>query len=108
MKIIQTISVFCVGLLTQLAATPALAGLIYSVYPEAGASRLARIHFWLHNTAVPVMMGSLTAFLLGNPNAVPFLVASEFVAAAGVLVFACNVFMNVKPRETRHARVQRL
>ncbi len=78
--------------------TLALAGLIYSVYPDAGVSRLARIHFWLHNIALPTMMGSLSAFLLGHPQAVPILVASEFIAAAGVVVFACNVFLNVKQR----------
>jgi hypothetical protein len=79
----------------------ALAGLIYSVYPEAGASRLARLHFWLHNLALPVMMGSLAFVLFGNTSAVPALIASEFVAAAGVLVFAANVFINLKPRVSR-------
>jgi hypothetical protein len=74
----------------------ALAGLIYSVFPQAGASRLARIHFWLHNIALPVMMGSRAMLLLGNASVVAALVASEFVAAAGVLVFACNVFINLK------------
>lgn len=77
--------------------TLALAGLIYRVFPKAGESRLARIHFWLHNTALPVLMGSLSLLLLGNPDVLPMLVASEFVAAAGVIVFACNVFLNVKP-----------
>ena len=77
--------------------TIALAGLIYSVYPKAGESRLAMIHFWLHNTALPVMMGSLALFLLGNTHVVPIMAASEFVAAAGVIVFACNIFLNVEP-----------
>jgi hypothetical protein len=76
-------------------AAMALAGLIYSVYPKAGESRLARIHFWLHNTALPVMMGSLCLLLYGHTEAVPVLAVSEFVAAAGVIVFACNVFRNV-------------
>jgi hypothetical protein len=79
----------------------ALAGLIYSVFPEAGASRLARIHFWLHNIALPVMMGSLAVLLLGNEAVVPILGISEILAAAGVLVFAANVFINVKPRPQR-------
>lgn len=79
----------------------ALAGLIYSVYPEAGASRLARIHFWLHNIALPVMMGSLALYLSGDTTFVPALVASEFVAAAGVLVLAGNIFINLKPRSQR-------
>ena len=78
-------------------ATLALAGLVYSVYPSAAQSRLATIHFWLHNTALPVMMGSLTLMLLGHADVVPLLAASEFVAAAGVIVFAVNVFRNVQP-----------
>jgi hypothetical protein len=77
--------------------TLALAGLIYSVYPKAATSRLARIHFWLHNLALPVMMGSLAALLLGHTEVVPALVMSEFVAAGGVIVFACNIFLNVTP-----------
>ena len=39
--------------------TMALAGLIYSVFPKAGESRLARLHFWLMNLALPVMMVAL-------------------------------------------------
>src|SRR5512134_408660 len=39
--------------------TLALAGLIYRVFPEAVASRLANVHFWLYNLALPQMMGSL-------------------------------------------------
>jgi len=78
-------------------ATIALAGLIYSVYPEAAKSRLAVAHFWLHNSALPVMMGSLAWFLAGHPEIVPVLGVAEIVAAAGVVAFASNVFLNVKP-----------
>jgi hypothetical protein len=77
--------------------TIALAGLIYSVYPQAGASRLGRLHFWLHNLSVPVMMASLWLLLLGDTRVVPVLVASEFGAGAGVIVFACNLFLHLKP-----------
>jgi len=78
-------------------ATMALAGLIYSVYPEAARSRLARIHFWLHNSALPVMMGSLAWLLMGHPAIVPLLGVAEIVAAVGVIAFASNVLLNVKP-----------
>jgi hypothetical protein len=74
-----------------------LAGLIYSVYPAAGASRLAAIHFWLHNISLPVMMGSLAALLLGNASVVPVLGVSEVLALVGVIAFVANVFINVKP-----------
>ncbi len=79
-------------------ATLALAGLIYSVFPDAAKSRLAVIHFWLHNTALPIMMGSLCLLLLGHRDVVPILAASEFMAAGGVIAFACNIFFNVKQR----------
>ncbi len=82
-------------------ATIALSGLIYSVYPEAAKSRLALAHFWLHNSALPVMMGSLAWFLTGHPEIVPVLGISEIVAAAGVIAFASNVFLNVKPPATQ-------
>jgi hypothetical protein len=78
--------------------TLALSGLVYSVYPKAAASRLARIHFWLHNLSLPVMMGSLAALLFGHTEVVPALVMSEFVAAGGIIVFACNIFLNVTPQ----------
>jgi hypothetical protein len=77
-------------------ATLALAGLIYSVFPKAGRSRLARLHFWLHNLALPVMMAALAMVVTGHTGAIPVLAASEFVAAAGVLIFAANVFLNLR------------
>lgn len=76
--------------------TLALAGLIYSVFPDAGASKLAKIHFWLMNLALPVMMGSLAAMLLGHTAVLPALIVSEFMAAGGVLAFAANIFLNLR------------
>ena len=75
--------------------TMALAGLVYTVFPQAGCSRLATVHFWLHNISLPVMMGALCLLLLGHPNVIPVLATAEMVAAAGVLVFAYNIFANV-------------
>ena len=75
--------------------TMALAGLIYTVFPKAGESKLAVAHFWLFNLALPVMMGSLAMALTGRMQAIPFLVASEVTLAAGVLAFAANIFVNV-------------
>jgi len=76
--------------------TMALAGLVYSVFPRAGESRLAKIHFWLQNLALPVMMAALALLLLGNKSVIPFLVVSEIVTAASVLVFAANLFLNLR------------
>jgi hypothetical protein len=82
--------------------TMALAGLIYTIFPKAGDSKLAAVHFWLFNLALPVMMGSLAMALTGRMESIPFLVASEITLSAGVLAFAANIFVNVNPQ----ARVQ--
>jgi len=85
-------------------ASLALAGVVYHFYPAASTTRMARVHFWLHNAAVPVMMSALSAVLLGHQQAIPFLVAAEFAAAAGILVFAANIFTNVKMADARQVR----
>lgn len=76
--------------------TLAIAGLIYSVFPQAGESYLARAHFWLMNLSMPVMMVALSLLLMGNVVLVPVLAASEIVAALGIVAFAANLFLNVK------------
>lgn len=76
-------------------ATMAVAGLIYSVYEQAGRSVLARIHFWLANVSMPIMALALSLVLLGKTAVVPMLVVSEMLAAAGILVFAANLFLNL-------------
>ncbi|MGZ3254152.1 MAG: hypothetical protein ACXU7D_07590 [Burkholderiaceae bacterium] len=77
-------------------ATMALAGLIYTVFPATGNSKLAKAHFWLQNISLPVMMAALTLLLLGNPQVIPILASAEMVAAAGVIAFAVNIFLNLK------------
>ena len=79
--------------------TLALAGLIYSIYPQAASSRLAKVHFWLYNLALPPMMVALALLVTGDQAAVPVLAATQMVLAAAVLTFAANLFMNLKPRE---------
>ncbi|TWI64201.1 hypothetical protein IP91_02967 [Pseudoduganella lurida] len=85
--------------------TLALSGLIYTVFPAAGTTRLARIHFWLLNLAIPVMMGSLACLLLkGDTRVLPALVASEIVAAASILAFAANIFLNLHGEGRQYPR----
>jgi hypothetical protein len=76
--------------------TMGLAGLIYSVFPKAGQSRLAKVHFWILNLAMPVMMVSLSLILLGNMAFVPVLAGAEIAAALSIVVFAVNLFVNLK------------
>jgi hypothetical protein len=76
--------------------TLALAGLIYSVFPKAGGSKLAKVHFWLMNLSLPAMMVSLMLVLTGHLVAVPVLVSAELVAALAIIAFAANLFVNLK------------
>lgn len=77
-------------------ATMALAGLIYCVFPKAGQNRLAKLHFWLNNIALPIMLGSLALLMLGHAEVVPVLGVAEIATALGVVAFAANIFLNLK------------
>ena len=77
-------------------ATPALAGLIYHLFPDARAGRLAVAHFWLYQLALPPMLIALGALLLGHPGAIPVLAVSQSVVALGLLAFVANVLLFVR------------
>ena len=47
-------------------ASLALAGVVYHLYPAAATTRLATLHFWLHNLGLPVFMAGLAAMLTGT------------------------------------------
>jgi hypothetical protein len=77
-------------------ASLALAGVIYHLYPAAATTKLAHVHFWAHNLALPVFMGSLGMLLRGAAGAGPVVGISATVVLAGLFVFATNVLLNVK------------
>jgi cbb3-type cytochrome oxidase subunit 1 len=77
-------------------ASLALAGLIYHLYPAAAKTRLAGIHFWLHNLALPVFMVGLGMVLSGNESATPIVVIAAIVILIALACFAINVLINVK------------
>jgi cbb3-type cytochrome oxidase subunit 1 len=78
-------------------ASLALAGLVYHLYPVASTTRLARIHFWLHNLGLPVFMVSLGLLLTGREALVPVVVVSASAVLIGLAIFATNVLVNIKP-----------
>lgn len=78
-------------------ASLALAGLVYHLYPAAAATLSARIHFWLHNLALPVFMVALLMLLTGNEGAGPIVGISSAVVIVGLVFFATNVLKNVRP-----------
>jgi cbb3-type cytochrome oxidase subunit 1 len=88
-------------------ATMALAGLIYVQFPQAALTRLAKIHFWLHNLALPVMMVSLALLMSGYAQAVYFLEAGSTSMVAGIMMFVVNVCRNVRPEAQVRPRADR-
>jgi cbb3-type cytochrome oxidase subunit 1 len=78
-------------------ASLALAGLVYHLYPAAAMTRLARIHFWLHNLALPVFMVGLGMYLTGSAFLMPVVAGAGTVVLIGLAAFATNVLLNVKP-----------
>ncbi len=77
-------------------ASLALAGVVYHLYPAAAATRLARVHFWLHNLGLPLFMVGLAAVLSGSETFMPLLAASATVVLVGLFVLAANVLMHAK------------
>jgi len=77
-------------------ASLALAGLVYHLYPAAATTRLARVHFWLHNLGLPAFMLTLGLYLLGREPLAPVVAGSAIVVLVGLGVFAVNVLVNVR------------
>ncbi len=77
-------------------ATFALAGIVYHLYPAASTTRLASVHFWLHNVGLPFFMLTLAVLLTGHEAAGPWVGISAIVVIVSLAVFAANVLMNVR------------
>jgi len=77
-------------------ASLALIGLVYLQFPLAGAHRLARVQFWLHNAGLLAAMVLLIAFLRGNTGLDPLLGLASMVIGMSVVLFAINVFQRIR------------
>ena len=76
-------------------ASLALAGLIYLQFPDAATTRLAQIHFWMHNVSLPVLMVALAFLLSGNAAFEPVVGIASIVTAAALAIFVVNICINV-------------
>lgn len=77
-------------------ASLALVGLIYHQFPVAGSHRLASVQFWLHNAGLIAAMALLIGALRGNTSLEPLLGVASLMIGASVVLFAINVFQNVR------------
>ncbi len=78
-------------------ATLAIMGVIYHVHPAAAQTRLAQIHFWIHNIALPVFMVGLGFTLSGQEAFLPVAIAGAMAVFVGIIVFVVNIWRCVHP-----------
>ncbi|WP_404328751.1 cytochrome-c oxidase [Mesobacillus maritimus] len=70
----------------------ALFGVIYSIYALAAKTQLAKIHFWLHNIGLPVMMIGLFCESFGITVGVPIMIVGSLAVVIGTIIFTINIF----------------
>ena len=75
--------------------TMALTGIVYLVLPSCGNSVLARVHFWLHNLGLPLMMVAIPVLTRwGVTRVQPAIGLGSFLVVLALLVFTVNVILN--------------
>lgn len=72
----------------------ALSGLIYDRFPAAVDTSLYRIHFWLYNLAVPVLMVAVALILSGNAAMGPVAGIASIAVLVAIVIFTVNVWRN--------------
>ncbi|WP_246055234.1 cytochrome-c oxidase [Pseudalkalibacillus caeni] len=77
-------------------ASMALFGVMYVLFPKAGESILAKLHFWLYNISLPLFMLGLSFLLYGNESLMFLLMIFPNILVLSVVLFVINVFMHVK------------
>jgi hypothetical protein len=77
-------------------ASMAIFGVIYVLFPKAGETLLAKLHFWLYNISLPLFMLGLCFVLLGNTSLMFLLMIFPNILVLSVLLFVINVFVHVK------------
>ncbi|WP_174734693.1 cytochrome-c oxidase [Mesobacillus harenae] len=80
-------------------ASMALFGFLYVLFPKAGETLLAKLHFWLYNISFPPFMLGLSFMLVGNDSLMFLLMVFPNILVLSVLFFVINVFMNVKAKD---------
>lgn len=72
----------------------AIGGLVYHHF-QAANGLLGKLHFWMHNLGVPLMMGGLTAYILGTAALALLIPIGGVLIVLGTLMFFLNVLRNV-------------
>lgn len=68
-----------------------LMGLLHQHLADSLNLRLARVQFWIYQTAVPVMLFALTGLMLGHAALEPVLGLASIAVCVSVLILTLNV-----------------
>jgi len=72
----------------------ALMGVVYQVFPGMARSALAKVHFWLHNLGLPLMVVGIYAVMHQWAMAEPIVGSGSVLVALGFVAFASNAWLN--------------
>jgi len=74
----------------------ALVGIIYHLKPHLSEKTAAKVHFWLHNIGLPIMMISI-ALAIYTGNVILFLLATigGGLTVIGIFFFSINVLLHL-------------
>ncbi len=73
-----------------------LAGILYVLFPNLAKTKLAKVHFWLHNIGLPSMMLGLAFMVYGNTSLTFATIIGANLVTVAVILFAVNILMNLK------------
>ncbi|GAE28059.1 mll3904 protein [Halalkalibacter wakoensis JCM 9140] len=78
-----------------------LAGILYTLFPKTEASILGKVHFWLHNIGLPLMMLGLFFLLQGNNSLELLIPVGATMVLIAVILFAINILKNLKKEDVQ-------
>ncbi|MBA9026741.1 MULTISPECIES: hypothetical protein [Bacillaceae] len=75
-----------------------LAGIFYHLFPQLAQTTSAKVHFWLHNIGLPIMMIciALAIYDVGGEVFFPIATIGGVVTVIGVCFFGYNVLKHLK------------
>lgn len=75
----------------------AIIGLIYVHFPKLEKTVAAKVHFWLHNIGLPIMMIGIACAILGvSPIFFPIATVGGALTVLGVFFFGYNILWNLR------------
>ncbi len=79
-------------------ASMGLFGLWYRSAPAAAESKLAKLHFWIYNLALPIQMATLAMYVSGTTAVEPVLAIASMAVGVSVVCFAINLWKHTGPQ----------